>query len=279
MWTVPSKWVDDLGYDELMDIIRRHDANIKVPSKYVGKNINRHKAILYTMVDTQIRANAFSIGYPQSNYGSFAQNTIRSPLTTAHANDTVLWHEHGHAELMTMFAGESESWNHMLAVANFMENSGLTAQEGFARSLAYGSHNHTTSDALSSWVVMDEFINNNGMAFQQGSYRPRGHADYVEYVEMFGLEAMQNFNRRINIEMDGLEWDTGWSNGRTNHNANDRILRLSREAGVNVAPLFHLWGHRPSNLANLNAAMAAEGLGESVQIYDRMVRGGVTRSR
>lgn len=271
MWTVPSKWVDDLGYAQLMEIIEAYDANIKVASDYVGKNVDRHKAIIYTIVDTQIRANAFSIGYPQSNYGSFSQNTIRAPLTLDHAIDGVLWHEHGHAEFMTMFSGESESWIHMLAVAIYMENYGITAQEAFGQSLAYGSHNHTTSDTLSSWVVMDEFINNNGMAFQQGSYRPRGHADYVEYVEMFGLEAMQNFNRRINIEMDGLEWDTGWANGRTNHNANDRILRLSREAGVNVAPLFHLWGHRPSNNTTLAASMAAEGLGESVQIYDRMV--------
>ena len=270
MWTVPSKWVDTLGYDQLMQIIEAYDANIKVASKYVGKNTDRHKAIIYTIVDTQIRGNAFSIGYPQSNYGSFTQNSIRAPLTVGHAFDKVLWHEHGHAEFMTMFAGESESWIHMLAVAIGMENYGMTAQEAFGESLAYGSHNHTTSDTLSSWVVMDEFINNNGMAFQQGSYRPRGHADYVEYVEMFGLEAMQNFNRRINIEMDGLDWDTDWPNGRTNHNANDRILRLSREAGVNVAPLFHLWGHRPSN-NTLAAAMAAEGLGESVQIYDRMV--------
>ena len=68
MWTVPSKWVDDLGYDDLMEIIEAHDANIQVASEYVGKNMNRHKAILYMIVDTQIRANVFSIGYPQSNY-------------------------------------------------------------------------------------------------------------------------------------------------------------------------------------------------------------------
>ena len=271
MWTVPSKWVDDLGYDDLMEIIEAHDANIQVASEYVGKNMNRHKAILYMIVDTQIRANVFSIGYPQSNYGNFFQNTIRAPLTLAHARDAILWHEHGHAELMTMFSGETESWLHMLLTAIGMENYGMTAQEAFANSLAFGSNDHNTSDALSSWVVMDEFIEDRGMAFQQGSFRPRGHADYVEYIEMFGIEAIQNFNRRINLEMNGLDWDTDWDEGRTNHNGNLRILRLSREAGVNVAPLFHLWGHRPSNVASLMDAMAAEGLGESVQIYDRMI--------
>ena len=271
LWTVPSKWVDDLSYDDLMEIIEAHDANIQVASEYVGKNANRHKAILYMIVDTQIRALNFSIGYPQSNYGSFSQNSIRAPLTLQHATDPVLWHEHGHAELMTMFPGETESWNHMLAVAIYMENYGMTAQEAFSMSLAFGSQNHTTSDAMKSWVVMDEFINNSGMAFQQGSFRPRGHADYVEYIEMFGLEAIQNFNRRINFEMDGLDWNVDWPYGRTNHNRNNRILRLSRAAGVNVAPLFHLWGHRPSNFDSLMDAMEAEGLGESVQIYDRMI--------
>lgn len=272
LFTVPSKWIDDLSYDDLLEIVEAHDANIRVASEYVGKNADRHKSILYTIVDTQIRANVFSIGYPQSNYGSFAQNTIRAPLTLDHALDSVLWHEHGHAELMTFFSGEAESWNHMLATAIGMENYGMTAQQAFAQSLAFGRELHTTDDALNSWVVMDEFINNSGMAFQQGSFRPRGHADYTEYVEMFGLEAMQNFNRRINIEMDGLDWDTDWDFGRTNHNANNRILRLSREAGVDVTPLFHLWGHRPSNSASLAAELAAEGLGESVQIYDRMIR-------
>jgi hypothetical protein len=274
MWTVPTKWVGNLSYANLMQIIEAHDANIQVASEYAGKNANRHKAILYMIVDTQIRGNAFSIGYPQSNYGSFSQNSIRAPLTLANAFDKVLWHEHGHAELVSMFSGETESLVHMVAVSIGMENYGMSVQEAFAESLAYGSHNHDTSDTLSSWVVMDEFLNGQNMAFQQGSYRPRGHADYVEYVEMFGLEALQNFNRRINIEMDGLDWDTDWSyGGRTSHDRNDRILRLSREAGVNVAPLFHLWGHSPSNASQLAAAMTAEGLGESVQIYDRMIEG------
>ncbi|MDA8746064.1 M60 family metallopeptidase, partial [Rubripirellula amarantea] len=270
MWTVPTKWIDNLGYDDLIGIIEAHDANIQVASEYMGKNADRHKAILYMIVDTQIRGNAFSIGYPQSNYGSFNQNTIRDPLTLGNAFNKVLWHEHGHAELVTMFAGEAESHVHMLAVAIGMENYGMTPQEAFSESLAYGSTNHDTSDALNSWVVMDEFLDGQNMAYQQGSYRPRGHADYVEYVEMFGLEAMQNFNRRINIEMDGLDWDE-WGNGRTSHNNNDRILRLSREAGVNVAPLFHLWGHAPSNASQLASAMATEGLGASAQIYDRMI--------
>lgn len=271
LWTVPTKWVDNVGYNQLIEIIEAHDANIQVASEYAGKDAQRHKAILYMIVDTQIRGNAFSIGYPQSNYGSFNQNTIRAPLTLQHAFDKVLWHEHGHAELVTMFSGETESLVHMVAVSIGMENYGLTAQEAFAESLAYGSTNHDTSDTLNSWVVMDEFLNGQNMAFQQGSYRPRGHADYVEYIDMFGLEALQNFNRRINIEMDGLEWDQWTNGGRTSHNRNDRLLRLSREAGVNVAPLFHLWGHSPSNASALATAMAAEGLRPSVEIYDRMV--------
>ena len=272
MWTVPSKWVTDLSYNSLMEIIEAHDANIQVASEYAGKNPQRHKAILYMIVDTQLRANAFSTGYPQSNYGTFSQNTIREPLTLGNAFNKVLWHEHGHAELVTMFWGETESLVHMAALSIGMENYGMTLQEAFGASLAYGSTNHTTSHALNSWVVMDEFLIGQNMAFQQGSYRPRGHADYAEYVEMFGLSALQDFNRQINIEMDGLDWDTtNWPHGRTTHNANNRILRLSRAAGVNVAPLFHMWGHAPSNLSDLNTSLANEGLGQSVKIYDRMV--------
>lgn len=272
MFTVPTKWVTNLGYSDLVEIIEAYDANMQVATEYAGKNATRHKASLYTIVDTQIRGNAFSIGYPQSNWGSFSQNTIQAPLTLDEAFDKVLWHEHGHSEFLTMFAGETESLVHMAAFYIGVENYGLTIQESFGESLAYGSTNHTTSDTLNSWVVMDEFINGQNMAFQQGSYRPRGHADYVEYVEMFGLDALQNFNRRINIEFDGTNLNDSWTEGgRTSHNYNDRILRLSREAGVNVAPLFHLWGHAPSNKTALDASLAAEGLGNSDQIYDRMI--------
>lgn len=279
MWTVPTKWIGDLGYDELNEIIDAHDENIQVASEYVGKNSSRHKAILYMIVDTQIRGRAFSIGYPQSNYGSFSQDTIRSPITVGNAFNKVLWHEHGHAELVTMFVGEAESHVHMLALAIGMENYGFTLQEAFSESLAYGPNEHTTSDALSSWVIMDEFIDGQNMQFQQASYRPRGHGNYAEYIELFGLDAMKNFNRKINIEMDGRSWDewTAGDNGRIgnnariNHNYNDRILRLSREANANVAPLFHLWGHAPSNLAELQSDMEAEGLQPSTQIYDRMI--------
>ena len=272
MFTVPTKWIRNLGYAQLLEIVETYDANMRVASEYAGKDADRHKATMYTIVDTQIRGNAFSIGYPQSNWGSFNQDTIRAPLTLDAAFDKVLWHEHGHSEFLSMFAGETESLVHMAAVAIGIENYGFTVQEAFAESLAYGSHNHNTSDTLNSWVVMDEFVNGQNMAFQQASYRPRGHADYVEYIEMFGLEALQNFNHRINIEFDGTNLSDSFDEGgRTSHNYNSRILRLSREAGVNVAPLFHLWGHAPSNASSLANDMAAEGLGESVQIYDRMI--------
>ncbi|MDA8564322.1 M60 family metallopeptidase, partial [Mariniblastus sp.] len=272
LFTVPTKWITNLGYNNLLEIIEAYDANMRVATEYAGKNPDRHKASLYAIVDTQIRGNAFSIGYPQSNWGSFSQNTIRAPLTLNAAFDKVLWHEHGHSEFLSMFAGETESLVHMAAFYIGVENYGFTIQEAFANSLAYGSTRHTTSDALNSWVVMDEFINGQNMAFQQGSYRPRGHADYVEYVELFGLDALRNFNRRVNIEFDGTNLQDSFDEGgRTSHNYNSRILRLSREAGVNVAPLFHLWGHAPSNLSALNASLAAEGLGDSVKIYDRLI--------
>ncbi len=271
MWTVPSRWVTDLSYDELMEIIDAHSATMQTVSEYVGKNADRPKAILYMISDTQIRANALSIGYPLSNYAGFDSESRRSPLTVEHAFDKVMLHEHGHAEYVSFFGGESESINHMLATAVGNLNYGYTLQEAFARSLAYGTTRHTTSDALNSWVLMDEFLNGSNMAYQQGSYRPRGHGDYTEYVELFGWDAIQNFNRQINADLNGRDWEE-WEYARNNHNANDRILRLSREAGVDVTPLFHMWGHGPSNADALLADLRAEQLGPSVKIYDRMVK-------
>ncbi|MDB3936208.1 RICIN domain-containing protein, partial [Granulosicoccus sp.] len=272
MWTVPTKWVTNLSYRNLVRIVEAHDANIQVASEYVGKNARRHKAILYMIVDTQIRGRAFSIGYPQSNYGAASANTIRAPLSLDNAINKVLWHEHGHAEMVTMFAGEQEAHVHTLVTAILMENYGYTADEAFARSMAFGpdAGNFDTSDILLSWVLTSKFVNGQNMANAEAAYQPRGHGDYVEYIEMFGLEAMQQFNRQINVEMDGRDWDS-WTEGRTNHRNSDRILRLSQAAGANVAPLFHLWGHAPNNVAELNSEAEAEGLGASALIYDRLV--------
>ena len=260
MWTVPSKWVRTMTHAQIMEIIEAHDASIQAASLAAGRDADRTKAILYMIVDTQIRANNFSIGYPQSNYNNFSSNTVQNPLTVANAGNRVLLHEHGHAELLTMFAGESEAQVHMMATAVGHKVEGLSLQQSFARSMAFGNtFNHTTSDILNSWVVMDRFLSGQNMERAQAAYRPRGHADYVEYVELFGWEAYENFHRTLSEEADGKEWSDIGIN-RTGHNANDRILRLSREAGVNVAPLFALWGHNPSNLGQLNNALNAEDL-------------------
>ncbi|TWU57095.1 Dockerin type I repeat protein [Rubripirellula tenax] len=275
MWTVPSKWVRTMSHAQIMAIIEAHDAMIQTASVAAGRDADRTKAILYMIVDTQIRGTAFSIGYPQSNYGNFSSSTVKAPLTVANATagngDSVLLHEHGHAELLTMFNGEPEAQVHMLATAVGHKVEGRTLQRAFAGSMAFGNtFNHTTSDILNSWVVMDQFLSNQDMVRAQAAYRPRGHADYVEYVELFGWEAYENFHRTLNNEADGKDWsELGII--RTNHNANDRILRLSREAGVNVAPLFKLWGHSPSNRSQLDTAMANEGLEPSVGIYDRLI--------
>ena len=286
MFTVPSRWVRNMSFDELDEIVEAHDENILVASRYVGKQTPRTKANLYMISDIQIRANVFSIGYPQSNYTGFTSNEPRPPLTLDNAINAVLWHEHGHAELVSMFNGEPEAWVHSLVVAILVENYGMTFDQAIGRSIAYGSmnFNFNIADVLNSWLLNNRFRNaveGGRQRRQEAAFQPRGHGDYVDYMRLFGIEAMEEFNAQINSELDGAdrtgpEW-IAWGNtefgggSRTSHNAGDRIFRLSQAAGVDVTPLFHRWGHPPTSAAALRAAHEEAGLEPSGRIYDRMI--------
>jgi hypothetical protein len=58
----------------------------------------------------------------------------------------------------------------------------------------------------------------------------------------------------------------------SNATSDNRILRMSRAAGVDLTPLIQFWGVKPFNTTSLKAAMMAEGLLPSAAIYDRIER-------
>ena len=268
MLSVPSKWIRDFDFAGITEILEDYDTNIDFISDYMGKPRVRNKTLLFMQVDVSLRGNAFFPGYPMGNYPHFNSATPRAPLQLNHSFDQTLLHEHGHGTYMTKFSRETEAAVHMLYPYIATQRFGMPLEEAFSASLHYSRvTNRTMDEIFISWALRDEFIDDIDMGHENAAYKHRGHADYIEYVGLFGWDALTEFNRKLNVDFV----ETGFDFDRNNHNNNDRILRFSREAGVDVRPLFHLWGHSPSDDNALQESIDAENLAPSAAIYDVMV--------
>jgi len=266
MLSVPSRWIRD--FDDPVSLMEGYDADMDVVSRFMGKPLVRNKTIAFMQVDVLFRGNAFFPGYPMSNYASFDSATPSPPLTRADVINSTFMHEQGHATYMTKFANEVEAAVHNLYVAVATENYGYSIQEAFGTSLSHSkSVDVSLTDALNSWVLRDSFLNNVSMDRSEAGYRFAGHADYVEIMDLFGVEVMESFNRQLNVDFI----ETGTDVSRNNHQVDDRILRLSRAAGADLTPLLHMWGATPEDAEFLRNQMEIENLPASQKIYDRMM--------
>ena len=267
MLSVPSKWVRD--FDDPAGLMEEYDAIMDVVSAFMGKPEVRNKTPMFMQVDVIFRGTAFFPGYPMSNYPSFDSDTPRAPMLRDEILNSTFLHEHGHATYMTKFRHETEAAVHNLYVAVATELYDMPLEEALGTSLGHSrSPDISLVDALNSWVLRDSFVDNLTMDNAEAGYRFAGHADYVEIIDLFGIEVLQDFNRQLNVDFveDGFDIPD-----RNNHQADDRILRLSREAGVDLTPLMHMWGAIPENAAQLKSQMLAENLLPSEKIYDRML--------
>jgi len=199
--SVPSRWIRDYSYAELVELVGAYEEVLDSISDYMGKPHVRNKSIVYMQVDVIMRGVAFFPGYPMGNYPSFDSLTPQSPLDLSHPLNATFLHEHGHATYMTKFQNEREAAVHMLYVAAATEVYGMDLYEAFSRSLHYTDQRHIRlADAFASWALRPSFANNANMDHAEAGYRYAGHADYVEIIDLFGIEVMQRFNRTLNVD-------------------------------------------------------------------------------
>ncbi|MCZ6771230.1 MAG: hypothetical protein O7G83_04475, partial [Proteobacteria bacterium] len=124
--------------------------------------------------------------------------------------------------------------------------------------------------AAMMWMVADNFRKGKPMDVSNSPanevrYQHRGYAKYVEIVHLFGWKPLDNFWHSVNQDfLKGIEYR------RNADRTDNRILRLSKQAGVDLTPLIHFWGIQPADSDALNKAMDKEGLEPSSLIYDRL---------
>jgi hypothetical protein len=237
----------------------------------------RNRSVLYHQVDVHIRHGAFGIGYPQVNntYDPHAEGDgnqdhwiLRNPLAFE-----VEYHEMGHAQLMSMFPGETESIVNFLHAYVRNVKFDVDFDTAFRQSFgpSYGNVGYTPDDAAIHWMITDNFRNGAPMdrsntTRDQFRYQQRGYAKYADIARLFGWQSLQDFHRTEHLaymadgEGDGLDA------------VDSRILRLSIAAEADLTPLIHFWGVHPVDPLALQAAMVMHGLGVSPVVRDLLVR-------
>ena len=272
MMQVPTKWIS--AYDDPATLIGDWDKALDAVSALFGYPEVRPKSVLYLQVDVVLRGSAFFPGYPQSNfmYSPHKPENGRSDhwlLKGPHADGATIFHELGHAQLFTKFRGETEAVVNLPYVAVLNKAFGVDLDKAFGESF----HNAAVSldQAAIMWMVTQNFRDGKPMDISNSEanevrYQHRGYAKYVEIARLFGWQALEKFWRAGQLDyLKGIK-PADW-----NHDPVDnRILRLSTQAGVDLTPLVHFWGIPPDKPAELRAAMAAHGLKPSAKFYDRL---------
>lgn len=277
MMQVPSSWI--YAYDDPKTLLLAWDKAMDGVSELMGfPPEKRNRTVLYQQVDVQIRHNVFGIGYPQVN------NTY-DPSSTSDAGNSKHWlltdptrfevdyHELGHAQLMSMFRGETE------AIVNFPHayvqhaKFGVDFEQAFQESFgpAYGALGMSPDDAAINWMITDNFRNSKEMDYSNSSknefrYQQRGYAKYADLYRVFGWDAVRNFYHQEHLDYMAKTPSDGL------HEVDSRILRLSVAAGADVTPLIHFWGIHPVDPALLKQKLASLGIGPSQALRAHLQR-------
>lgn len=103
------------------------------------------------------------------------------------------------------------------------------------------------------------------MATAEKAYQLKGHAKFVDLVRLFGWEGLDRFWYSYMLEEQN-------GNLPPNGGSTDALLlRLCQSVGKDIRPLLHFWGIPPGDSAALQAAIDAEGLLPSPEIYQRLL--------
>ncbi len=274
MMQVPTSWI--YAFDSPDVTMENWDKAMDLVSDLLGKPSPRNaKTTLYMQIDVIIRGSAYYPGYPMSNdsYNPFRTengNKDHYFLTGPREGTSTTFHELGHAELFTKFPGETEAVVNLPYVA--VMNRGFNFSLDKAFSLSMGNKEEISLEqAAIMWMVTMNFRQGNPMNITNSTknevrYQHRGYAKYVEIANLFGWDALHDFWYSVNTDyMNGITYN------RNNDEADNRILRLSRSAGVDLRPLVHFWGVHPNRDDTLKQAMQREGLMPSPLIYDRLM--------
>lgn len=267
MMQVPTSWIYALN--DPVKLMADWDLSADITNDLMGFPRNRGRETIYNQVDLLIRAGAYAPGYPAVNNtytpGSNSNGYSNSYLVRGpqFAPDFE-FHESGHGYLFPKFPGEVESVVNLLHVPVWNRGFGYSLNESYRESRS-GYPDYATLDTTAiAWMMCDNFLNGIAMEGVEKQYQLKGHAKFVDIARMFGWEKLNDHYYSFNVDYE--------NNVTIPTDVDSLLLRLSRNVGVDIRPLFHLWGVPPINNTTLGAAIAAANLPASVAIHNTLVK-------
>lgn len=272
MMQVPTSWITQ--YDHPEQLMKDWDTALDTASKLMGLPIIRNKSVLYLQVDVVLRGRAYSPGYPQSNtpYNPHKKEQGNSKhwlLQGPQYGGAITFHELGHAQLFTKFKGEVEAVVNLPFVAVLNNGFGVDLDTAFGKS--FNQEAVSLDQAAIMWMVTENFraskpMNITNSEKNEVRYQHRGYGKYVEIAHLFGWQVLQEFWHSVHLDyLEGIQYP------RNSDPTDNRILRLSKKAGVDLTPLVHFWGLQPDDAAALKRDIQEAGLKASPLIYDRLL--------
>lgn len=168
----------------------------------------------------------------------------------------IILHEMGHLYQMPTLPDETESNVNFPAAAIY----NLVFNEPIDASLEYSIQQRLNrEESVMDWFISPNFRSGKEMHYKDRSfnlggldwtgnelmYQSRGHAKYIEIAALFGWDAVG----KINKYYYDLGLDTSVSPDIKAHypERDPFMLQASKSAGINLLPLFHIWGMIPSS--------------------------------
>jgi len=269
MCQVPTSWI--YNFEDPVTMMANWDEGIDVYNDLMGFPRDRGKETIYEQLDVINRSSVLAPGYPTVNqhYANptadvyFGDRTHYMTRGLQIAPSFVM-HEHGHAYGIPGI--ETESTVNLPHVAVWDVAYGYDLDYAFAASRDYhGNPHRTLNNCAVAWMCSFNFSpKDNEMASGEKTYQLKGHAKYVDIAKLFGWRVLNNYWKTFvdDYEATGV---------KTHPSDDEKMLRLSRAAGVDIRPLFHFWGVHPNDPNTLEAAMQAEGLFASTHVYHRLM--------
>lgn len=219
----------------------------------------------YFIVDSMIPTPAFGIGYPQAfgnsqvpytleqNNGGYPTYVLNPSFIKPYNFSTaVLFHEIGHSNSFPRVDSDTESVVHLYASYIYNKLYGFSIDEAFKYSFFQQME---LNDAAIDWMVTHNFRNNIKMSCDpllahlpdgecdEIRYQHRGHAKYSEIAKRFGWEFVHKMNKVFYDKNIALNLNADETKSITT----DQLVEAASDANaINMAPLFHFWGYKPS---------------------------------
>jgi len=265
MMNIPTDWIYKMN--DPVTLMQNWDKAMDIINDLMGFPRIRGKESMFPQVDVRIRSGAYAPGYPavndtynpDTNYGGTSSNNLVNGPKYAASYE---FHELGHQYLFQKFPGETEAEVNLLHVAVWNQGFGYDLNAALRGSMGVTNTFQTLDTTAIEWMASFSFVKKQPMDQLEKQYQLKGHAKFVEIARMFGWGVLGDYWKSFNTDYEnGVSYAT---------DIDSLLLRLSKNVGKDITPLFHFYGVHPQNLTALKAALIAADVPESIDIFNAL---------